>query len=289
MSDQETREEVPIFQITMAEFLENIPPNQPKIISDLVEENVWLGKDSWNCLRVPELQLYCTHESCNGLRFFRCVTSRQKIIEDQTYNTFITYRCSNCQNTSKIFSLFYYWPEGKKDECPCYKYGENPSFGPLISPQLISLISPDREIFLKGRRCENQGLGISSYGYYRRVVENQKNRMLEKIIKVAETLKAPENIITELNEALAETQFSKSMEIIKSELPESLLINGNNPLVLLNKALSLGISDLSDEECLEYARAIRIVLAELSEKLAQALKDDAEVNQAINKLLNIKK
>ena len=59
--------------------------------------------------------------------------------------------------------------------------------------------------------------------------------------------------------------------------------------MLLNKALSLGISDLSDEECLEYARAIRIVLAELSEKLAQALKDDAEVNQAINKLLNIKK
>ena len=42
----------------------------------------------------------------------------------------------------------------------------------------MKLVGPDRDDFLKGRRCENQGLGVGAFIYYRRVVENQKNRIL---------------------------------------------------------------------------------------------------------------
>ena len=37
---------------------------------------------------------------------------------------------------------------------------------------------------MKGRRCGNLGLGIGAFVYYRRVVENQKSRILDEIIKV---------------------------------------------------------------------------------------------------------
>ena len=45
---------------------------------------------------------------------------------------------------------------------------------------------------------------------------------------------------------------------------------------MLHGALSLGVHDLSDEECLELAISVRTVLIELAEKLGQAMKDALE-------------
>ena len=43
------------------------------------------------------------------------------------------------------------------DSGACYKFGELPEYGPPTPARLIKLIGPDRELFLKGTRCENQG------------------------------------------------------------------------------------------------------------------------------------
>jgi hypothetical protein len=154
---------------------------------------------------------------------------------------------------------------------------------------LIKLIGPDRDEFLKGRRCENQGLGVGAFIYYRRVVENQKNRILGEIIKVSEKIKsAPEKIET-LKSAIEETQFTKALEMAKNSMPESLLINGHSPILLLHSALSEGVHTLSDEQCLEFAGSVRVVLGELSERLSQALKDEAELTKALSALMNKKK
>jgi len=165
-----------------------------------------------------------------------------------------------------------------------YKFGETPPFGPPTPARVISLIGPDKEYFLKGRRAENQGLGIGAFAYYRRVVENQKNRILEEVIRVSERIGAPHEVITDLRTAISETQFSKAMSSIKHGIPQILLINGYNPLTLLHSALSEGIHALSDGQCLERATSIRVVLTELAEHLSQALKDEAELNAAVTRL-----
>jgi hypothetical protein len=69
---------------------------------------------------------------------------------------------------------------------------------------------------------------------------------------------------------------------------ESLLINGHNPLTLLHSALSKGLHAKTDEECLELAHDVRIVLTELAERLGQALKDEAELNTAVSRLIKSK-
>jgi hypothetical protein len=150
---------------------------------------------------------------------------------------------------------------------------------------LIKLIGPERELFLKGRRCENQGLGIGAFAYYRRVVENQKSRILGEIIKVSEKLNIPSEHTSILKAAQKETQFSRAMESVKDVVPQSLLINGYNPMLLLHKALSQGLHNQTDESCLENASSIRIVLAELADKLSQALRDEAELNNALTRLM----
>jgi len=169
--------------------------------------------------------------------------------------------------------------------CEVYKFGELPHFGPPIPARVLRLIQPDRELFLSGRRCENQGLGIGAFTYYRRVVENQWTRLVDEIIRVGKAIGAPEPSIIALEASRDEKQFSKAVKGLKDAIPAALLINGYNPLVLLHGALSKGVHNLSDEECLALATSIRVVLVEFAEKLGQALKDEKELSESITRLL----
>jgi hypothetical protein len=284
---EEVKEEIK-YQ-TIAEFLESTPPNQLIHISDLSQ---WTntGYGLHNVMRTPEIQLHCDHENCNGIRFFRCVSGKDKYLESKDYEFFyVTYRCSNCQRVQKTFSFAAKVDSDAKPQGECYKFGELPTYGPPVSPKLIKLIGPDRNEFLKGRRCENQGLGVGAFIYYRRVVENQKNRIIEGIIKVSEKIGAPKEKLETLRAAVKETQFSKALDMAKDAMPESLLINGQSPILLLHSALSEGVHTLTDEQCLELAGSARIVLSELSERLSQALKDEAELTKALSTLMHKKK
>lgn len=271
---------------TLSEFLEGTPPNQLIHIS-----NIAIPERSHGYLRhemqMPEIQLHCEHENCNGIRFFRCISGDEADLNEKGYEfLYVTYRCSNCQRVEKTFSLAAKVDEKGKPSGECYKFGELPPYGPPVSPRLIKLIGPDRDEFLKGRRCENQGLGVGSFIYYRRVVENQKNRIIGEILKVSEKIGAPNEKLEILRASLKETQFSKALDLAKNAIPESLLINGHSPILLLHSALSEGVHALTDDQCLELAGSIRVVLGELSDRLSQALKDEAELTKALSTLMH---
>lgn len=274
--------------IPFVEFLESTPPSTLTRVTQLVNLEVFPSGVTRHLLSFPEIQLHCPNSSCNGTRFFRCNDRPVISIPITSFEfSYISYTCSNCRVTNKTYSL-----ASKTDESgkigQCYKFGEFPVYGPPTSARLISLIGPDRDVFLKGRRCENQGLGIGAFVYYRRVVENQKNRILDEIIKVSEKLSVSRDKIETLKNAKSETQFNKAVKSVRDAIPESLLINGHNPITLLHSALSEGLHDRDDEQCLQVANSIRVILGELSERLAHALKDEAELTQAISKLLKVK-
>lgn len=279
-------EEAPTL-ISLAAFLENTPPSQVTNIAELVEVKYEGTRIIYSCL-TPEIQLHCPHDACNGMRFFRCTNDSSRAISHSAFSYFyLSYICSNCKKYTKVFSLAA--RKAKNDiSGQCYKFGELPNYGPPTPARLIKLIGPDRELFLKGRRCENQGLGIGAFVYYRRVVESQKNRILDEIIKVSRILDAPPATIKALETAQKEILFSKAIDSVKDAIPQVLLIRGHNPLVLLHSALSEGLHDQTDEHCLEIASSIRVVLAELSERLSQALKDEAELTSAVSRLMTKK-
>ena len=286
MTDRNKQEqtETEVTYQTFSEFLQNTPPNQLVHISDLAMPFL---KE----IRTPALELHCPDDLCNGIRVFRCtvVSNGGKNFEPRTvYYFYVTYRCSNCKKTLKLYSLSVIIDTIGESHGTCYKFGEYPPYGPPVSPKLIRLIQPDRDIFLQGRRCENQGLGIGAFTYYRRVVENQKNRILEKIVKVSEESGVLQDKINILRAAIEEIQFSTALKMTRDVMPESLLINGQNPILLLHRALSQGVHELSDEQCLELASSVRIVLGKLSEQLSDILKDEAEVKEAISTLMNYK-
>jgi hypothetical protein len=54
---------------------------------------------------------------------------------------------------------------------------------------------------------------------------------------------------------------------------------------MLHTALSGGLHERPDAECLELAQDIRVVLYEMADKLGQAIREDAELKGAVSRLL----
>ena len=210
--------------VSFSEFLEACPPNQLMHISDIATRRLEGSGPSFR-LSTPELLLHCSSEICNGNRIFRSKTN-EYFSTDEYREVFLKYTCSNCQKTERIYAIAIIRNNNSDLSGHAFKYGEIPPFGPPTPSRLITMIGPDREKFLKGRRCENQGLGIGAFIYYRRVVENQKNRILDEIVKVATKIGDDSSKIELLNRAIAETQFTKAMDMIKDAVPKSLGASG---------------------------------------------------------------
>ncbi|SHN86950.1 hypothetical protein [Bradyrhizobium erythrophlei] len=273
--------------MTLASFLETKPPGVNIKISDLFSPEIRNTNKyaPWQ-INTPRLTLHCDDTECDGLRHFRFVAGDRQPKDSKRLLTYLTYVCSNCRRSTKVYSLNAA-AESENDEVGlCYKYGEMPPFGPSTPPRLLKLFEHNRDLFMKGRRCESQGLGVGAFVYYRRVVEDQRTAIIGEIIRVAKLINAPAETLASLESARKETQFSKSLDMIKDAIPESLRIQGHNPMTLLHDSLSTGLHAQTDVECLEIAQAIRVVLAELAERLTNALKDEAELTKALGKLLN---
>jgi hypothetical protein len=263
-------------------FFEKIPPDRPvQIVTTKARSNL----DTIHSLPLPDINLHCNN--CDGFRYFKSSTGEISFVAYPARQDFITYTCKNCQKQTKVYSVQFVL---KKSEgcCVAVKFGERPAFGPPTPGKLLKILGSEKEYFLRGRRCEIQGLGVGAFTYYRRIIENKKDALFDQVIRVANTLNADAEQIADLEAAKNEIQFKKAVESIKHGIPSVLLINGHNPLTLLHDALSEGVHVSTDDECLSLATDIRFVLIEFVEKVSEAIKDDAQLNAAVTNLLNRK-
>jgi hypothetical protein len=266
--------------ISMATFLETCAPGSRRSF-----KNAFAGSAATD---LPALRLLCPSEECNGSKVFR---GEQGVIGaggDSTWvRLVLAYRCRSCETEQKLFFLLSQ-PNYVNNHIPVeiIKIAEWPAFGSWVPSRLLKIAGPDRDLFLKGKRAEGQGLGIGAFGYYRRVVERQKSRLIEQIQKVATRTGAKQEVIDLLEVARKETQFTKAIELIKDAIPDQLRVKGHNPLTLLHDALSRGIHNESDEDCLQIAHDIRVLLTELVDRIDQALADQSELDSALSRLVN---
>jgi len=280
--------------MNFTEFLNNCPPGQVREITNLYHKNP-TDRNFHLTLGTPRLKLHCDSEECGRIENFEPKIDKCDTYLDsrKTNNAFLVYYCRSCRTSIKTFALTVNIQERETNMQEgvligtAIKLGETPAFGPPTPTRLLKLLKPDQNLFLKGRQCENHGLGVGAFAYYRRVVEHKKTALFDAIIKVAKKVESPTEMIDSLQQAKQETQFSKAVDKIKAGIPESLLVNGHNPLKLLHAALSVGVHELSDEECLERAQIIRKVLVDLARRITETLKNDAELTDAVHQLLDL--
>jgi hypothetical protein len=258
-------ESTEISSVSFDKFLETVPPGEARRVADVRSLS---AVNQLACLRIPQLNLHC--EECDGIRTFKCTQSLEVAPGAGVTDVFMEYICSNCGKYQKSFALRFSFPAGDDGFGDCIKFGEIPAYGSPTPNRLLNLFGGDRNQFLKGRRSENERLGFGAFAYYRRVVESHKDQILDEIIKVANEI-AP-GMVGKLEAAKAENQFLKAIDSVKDALPQALFVNGHNPLTLLHSAMSKGLRANNDKQCLEAARDVRLVLADLVERIGSALK-----------------
>jgi hypothetical protein len=261
--------------VTLRDFFESVAPGSTAQVKQRLSRTHQTG-DTWD-LDLPDIELHCTSPSCEGDRIFNC---RFSPTIGKRGNVFITFGCKNCESYWKTYAVRVEYDPGSTI-LSVEKFGERPQFGPPVPPKVRALLGQDGDYFFKGYRAERQGMGVAAFVYYRRIVENQKSKIFGEIIRVAETLGESAKLIEELRTAQIENQFTKAVDGIKNAIPQALRIQGHNPLTLLHSALSEGVHNNTDEQCLALATSIRLVLFDFVERVSSVLKDETQLKSAI--------
>lgn len=245
---------------------------------------------------VEPIQKYCLR--CKGERTWNeIVTSRclcdemeSALVHDRVVRFVI--QCRSCkQEQARYFIYFWatdpgklYMPDVEKHGV-MIKVGQFPAMDVSIPAPLRNALGKYGDIFRKGRICESQGFGIGSFAYYRRIVELTIDELLADIRLLLE----PSELST-YDETLRSVEQTivaqKKIALVKDLLPAVLRPGGNNPLSLLHDALSYGIHELDDVDCLALAQGIRDALIMLSKHIALAKEEKSGIGVGLDSLRN---
>lgn len=166
----------------------------------------------------------------------------------------MVYLCTHCQEFERLFFITI----GKELKW-LMKVGQFPAWDTVAEPNIERLLGEHSNFYKKGIVSESQGYGIGAYAYYRRIVEEIIDGLLDAIsgLLSGEEKKAYEPALAR-TKAITVTQ--EKIDLVKDLLPPILRPDGINPLSVLHSTMSKGLHGESDETCLEYAQTCREAL-----------------------------
>lgn len=222
----------------------------------------------------------------------RVVAASQGATPSQTLR--LVYGCAGCQRFRRYFmvSVIHARPAANAIRPPAtegaatvFKTGQYPAYEIRPDTELAMKLGPRSPIFVKGLICESQGFGIGAFAYYRRIVEDVIDELLDEILPLI-----PEDDRAKYAEALAHTKASHNatdkIDLVKHLLPPTLRPGGANPLALLHGTLSEGIHALEDEVCLTLAISTREVLVYLVHQINETRISADRFGQHLKRLLD---
>lgn len=238
-----------------------------------------------NCIdgKTFELEVYPNRVSWND---DYCKDTKGKILNTTHYKG----TCKHC-NQYKIDIVLNTFTEEEiviahgKNRTKVYirKIGQYPPFE--ITPEgylLKYLNKEDKENYKKGLLLLSQSYGIGAYAYFRRIVENEILRIIEDISKLdfadGEKVK---DLLTKYNE---NHQMTNLIEGIYKFLPDSLKSLGHNPIKVLHDQLSQGIHSLSEDNCLDKAKMIDVLLKFVIKRINEEQSTVLDAKKALNML-----
>jgi hypothetical protein len=217
--------------------------------------------------RLPEqLRMYCDHEKCKAETWWD-VDDRQ----DHYFSWEIHehhYTCRNCGESTQYYHLI--WKEHEHSNI-FIKVGQWPPLTIEPSPGLAKALGPeDAELYKKGLIDFNFGHGIGAVGYFRRVLENKINALLDLIEEAARNAKVADEHLAQIEAVKKSHRVEDKIDIAAKILPAHLKPGGHNPLDKLYGPLSAGLHGESDEDCLTIFSEARFVFEYLFKNLTES-------------------
>jgi hypothetical protein len=163
------------------------------------------------------------------------------------------------------------------------KIGQFPSYEIGLNTTLKKYLNEeDQYNYKKALVCLSISYGIGAYAYLRRVIENEIKRIIKDIAELE--FDGVEFVRTAYENFKVDFQMSKIIEVINKHLPISLKELGDNPVRLLYEQLSGGIHEFTDEQCIEKAHSIDILLNYVIKKINEEKYQLSDVKKAMQNL-----
>ncbi|RYZ78896.1 MAG: hypothetical protein EOP06_28220, partial [Proteobacteria bacterium] len=215
--------------MSLREFLETMPASEIRMVKTPGK----FSDQKQFVLVMPEILLFCGSESCKGSRLHQVKVGYEKIQSKGLH--FSPYICKSCGRINKTYALSFgeYSFNEAQDEVNVVKIGEYPSFEHYVPVRTLHLVQPNADLLKKAFKAESLGFGMGALAYYRQILQLQHNHFLEEIKQIAVRSGVSEKIIGAYDEAISEDDLAKSISLLKNAVPQSLLINGYSPLLLL--------------------------------------------------------
>lgn len=212
-----------------------------------------------------QLRMFCDHNKCKALTWWDA--ENHDVYFKSSFIVERMYVCRNCGQSVQHYQLI--WQE--KSDCNLFiKVGQWPPLSIEPSPELARALGPeDLNLYKRGLIDFNFGHGIGAIGYFRRVLENKINALLDLIVEAAQNAKAPGEHLAEVEAAKISHRTEDKIDIAVKILPAHLKPGGHNPLDKLYKPLSAGLHGETDEECLEVFSEARFVFEYLFKNLTE--------------------
>lgn len=238
-------------------------------VDDLAELEKYLSKSKYVGNTIDSFCVHCgtnrvfeyadseVHDSTGMVRMniFDDVNAKaRKPKKEEIFNSYLnrryvlTYRCTRNKEHAILFDLIV-------NDDKIIKIGQYPSVADLIIPETAkykSILGKQYRDFSKAVGLFAHGIGIGSFVYLRRIIENL---VFDKYNQVADELGLSKENFEHL-------KFDKKIETLKNYLPKVLVTNKN-----VYGIVSKGVHELSEEECREmfpYIKAgIELILDDL--------------------------
>jgi hypothetical protein len=136
--------------------------------------------------------------------------------------------------------------------------------------------------YFKGINALNENYGIGSFAYFRRIIEFELINIINDIKTLPDSHKP--GIQNLLDKHIENQKVSTIYDNIFEHLPNSLKSLGDNPIKLLYNQTSEGLHSLSEEECLEKATKVLILLNFVIRKINEEKSEIKDLRETIKGL-----
>jgi len=196
--------------------------------------------------------------------------------------TVLSYKCADCRKFDIRFLIHIYELE---DNYFVEKVGQHPAPSIDIPKELRKNLDDENvDLYKRGLICRNQGFGLGAVVYFRRVVENTINSMLDSLAEYCKNDAQYEQILRDIEAVKIGKKTAEKLKLAAKLIPSSLKPGDGNPFDLLYQLLSESIHSQSEDEALNRADEIQQVFVYVFGQLKVGVKERKKYLEAISVL-----
>jgi hypothetical protein len=203
------------------------------------------------------------------------------VVEEDHFSE-LQYQCRNCENAE--FVVWMFWRRSSATTIAVEKAGQYPKLEITIPKDFGEALGDKRTPYIKGMTLRHHSYGIGALTYFRRLIEDTTDEMLDLLKESMEEINAEPGAIERLKEAKRGTRFEDKVRIAGEVIPPHLRPGGINPFGDLYELLSIGLHDLSDDECCDIVDAMDQSLKFVYTRLKTHLQEAKAYEQAAKRL-----